>query len=155
MGLFSKLNFRAVHDAYCDVAAFNFLTEVICEAYTTYGYAKTSVPVLKVMGDAAKIQAESLSSVTGGEGFDYSAALSRLRYVSDSLSRQSIRQLGHDCDLDELIDFCRESNKSIFAKICQAIHNGYLNLSAADALTLAKASEERISRAFASTYKKP
>jgi hypothetical protein len=149
MGFFSKLNFKAVHAAYCDVAAINLITEFMCLLIAGHGRILMKVDIVRLVDEAAAINADTLAKITGGSGMDYSASISRLAEVAQSIKRDMMLQTGGaEGDLDEVIIFCKTATNDLRERIFQNVHKGYLSISPTDALTLIEKNEERIQRAF-------
>lgn len=149
MGIFSKLNFKAVHRAYCDIAALNLITEFMCLLIAGHGRVLMTVDIAKLVDEAAMINADSLARLTGGSGMDYNAGISRLSEVAQSIKRDMMTEAGGpDGDLDQVIIFCKTATKELGERIFQNVHKGYLNISSTDALTLVQKNEERIQIAF-------
>jgi hypothetical protein len=146
MGLFSKLNVKAVNEAYCDVTAYNYLTDVVCISFSP-SYASGLVSVSNIMQRAADSQAESLAQITGGQNLDYQVAMGRLSNVSASLTREVVRQLGEYCEVADLFNFSHDALQITQNKIIYSVRKGYLNMTPSDLQTFFQISASRVKEA--------
>ena len=151
MKLFAKLNLKKVHQAYLDVTALNFLTEVVCVACDNARHTADKVSVSETINLAAQINANAISTMTGGSGLDYSTGISRLHEVADSFLRRFRSELGSEAEVTELIGKCYELFYQVSEYIGQAIHKGYLDFSFTDYQTLVSSNEDRMERAMKGT----
>jgi hypothetical protein len=153
MGIFSKLNFKAVHEAYCDVTALNLITEFMCLLVSGKGLILSKVDIAGLVDEAAFINAESIARITGGSGMDFNAGMSRISQVSRSIKRDMMSKSGGaEGDLDMVIDFCKTATSNLSERLFFNIHKGYLSISATDAITLLEKNEERIKHAVNTNF---
>lgn len=154
MKMFAKLNLKKVHQAYLDVTALNFLTEVVCVACDEARHTADSISVSETINRAAQINAKAISKMTGGSGLDYSTGISRLQEVADSFLRRFRSELGSETEVSDLIGKCYELFYQVSEYIGQAIHKGYLDFSITDYQTLVSSNEDRMERAMKGTIAK-
>lgn len=147
MGLFSKLNFRAVHEAYCDIAAIGFLTELNCQLFNAMTEPDQSVKVSSYVDYSAQIIANSISEITDGSGLAHSSAISRLSEVSSSYKRLLNVEFGDNAEILNITKFCWGHFNIVSQRIFRSIHKGYLSMSAFEVQMLIEKNEERMNSA--------
>lgn len=144
MGLFSKLNFRAVHEAYCDVTAINFLTELVCLLFGAMSEPTQTVRIGQYVDKAAQLIANSVFQLTDGSGITHAAAMSRLSEVASSYKRLLRREFGEEAEISIATEYCSKNFNVVSQKVIRSVHKGYLSLTASDVFMLLEKNEERM-----------
>jgi hypothetical protein len=144
MGIFSKLNFRAVHEAYCHVTAVNFLAELSCLIFDAANEPTQTVQIGTYVDRAAQEITNSIFLLTNGSGMNHAAGLSRLSEISSSYKRVLRIEFGKEAQVVLVTKYCWEHFNVTSEKVVQAVYNGYLSLSASDAMMLIDKNEKRM-----------
>jgi len=144
MGLFSRLNFRAVHEAYCDIAALGFLTELNCQLFNAMTEPDHSVNISTYVDQAAQVAAQSIFELTDGYGIAHSTAISRLSEVASSYKRALKTEFQDHAEIARVTQFCWEHFYIVAQRIFRSKYNGYLSMSAAEIKMLIDVNEERM-----------
>ncbi len=130
MGLFSKLNFRAVDNAYHVVTCYNFFTHVIVKACDTSDSLEENVNIVSICETVAHETAEALGRVSTKE-LELQTALQRLAITAQG----AINDLTLSGDTQQtafVVAFLTKRLPPLGDEILKAAKEGYLNGSISD-----------------------
>jgi predicted RNA-binding Zn-ribbon protein involved in translation (DUF1610 family) len=147
MGLFSKLNFRAVDQAYKDSIALQFISFVSVATLGRCENSDSRIDIGPICDSVAQKIGESFYENADG-GLELAAAIKRLSDVSHSIKRNLVASFGQDCVGVEVYAMLKVETEYVTRSVLKAAKKGYLNYSLVDAMHLADRYEAEIQKAW-------
>ena len=147
MGLFSKLNFRAVDNAYHLFTRFNFYAEVMIKVCEVSETMEDEVDITKICEDVAHETAKTLGRMSSGE-LEFQTAVNRVAIaaqgaLNDLTISSDYPQSGH------ILGLLNNRMPNLSEEILIAAKKGYLGGSLSDYSYLMEKNLERVSTSHA------
>jgi hypothetical protein len=143
VGIFSKLNFKAVDQAGKDLAALNFVAWVVVRTFEACENQDTCVDISSICDATTMEIAQSINNASDG-GLELATSLHRLEFVSGSIKRNLINKIGSNPSGYEIGQELMPMYDVIGRKLLKAAKKGYLPLSVTDVHYLIEKLEDEI-----------